>query len=164
MTNVATFREALTKADPTPRHSALPRSQRQPDLRGPQGGRIGLFQLEQSAARSGIRGWTGKWRGKTPHLAGAMRRIENILRARCSSSRPVSSSGVEVVGSEREISPNEVVEHRKTEVANDATGERATLHAAVFETRAATLKVIDQPNPPRGDLAAAMARTHASRA
>ncbi|MEO5753548.1 MAG: phosphodiester glycosidase family protein [Chthoniobacterales bacterium] len=50
-------------------------------------------------------------------------------------------------------SPNESIEHWKTELSNDATGEDATVHAAVFATRAATLRVIDQPNAPRQSLA-----------
>ncbi len=66
-----------------------------------------------------------------------------------------------VAGAERESSPNELVEHWTTEVANDATGERATLHVAVFATSAATLRVIDQPDPPRSELAEVMAQTHA---
>ena len=44
---------------------------------------------------------------------------------------------------------------------NAESGERATLHFAVFNTRAATLRVIDQPNSPRTDLAGAMTPTKA---
>src|SRR5678816_474418 len=40
-------------------------------------------------------------------------------------------------------------------------GERATLHTAVFESRVATLRVFDQPDAPRRELAEAMARTKA---
>ncbi len=41
------------------------------------------------------------------------------------------------------------------------SGARATLHSAVFETRAATLRIIDQPNSPRRDLAEVMAGSDA---
>ncbi len=67
----------------------------------------------------------------------------------------------QVANSERRNPPNEPVEHRQTEVKNDATGARATLHFASFSIGAATLKVVDQPTAPRGDLAAAMEREHA---
>lgn len=66
-----------------------------------------------------------------------------------------------MTGSERELSPGELAEHWTTEVANAETGERATLHLAVFATRAATLRMIDQPDTPRSDLAEVMAQTHA---
>lgn len=73
----------------------------------------------------------------------------------------LTSAAWQVVGSERRNPPNEAVEHRQTEVANEATGTRATLHFASFQSGAATLSVIDQPTAPRDDLAAAMARAHA---
>ena len=56
-----------------------------------------------------------------------------------------------VSGAERETSPNEVVEHWKTVVENETSGERATLHSAVFNGRVATLRVIDQPDAPRNE-------------
>jgi uncharacterized protein YigE (DUF2233 family) len=65
-----------------------------------------------------------------------------------------------VTTSERELSPNESAEHWTTVVTNDETAERATLHFAVFATRAATLRVIDQPDTPRSELAEVMAQTH----
>ena len=37
VTNVASFREALIEGGSAPRHSALPRSQGQPHVRGPEG-------------------------------------------------------------------------------------------------------------------------------
>ncbi len=51
-----------------------------------------------------------------------------------------------VATSEHETSPNELVEHWTTMVTNDETAGHATLHLAVFTTRAATLRVIDQPD------------------
>ena len=63
-----------------------------------------------------------------------------------------------VRGAERETSPNEIVEHWKTVVENETSGERATLHTAVFDGRVATLRVIDQPDTPRRELAEVMGR------
>jgi len=63
-----------------------------------------------------------------------------------------------ISGAERETSPDGFVEHWKTVVENEASGERATLHTAVFESRVATLRVIDQPDTPRSELAEALAR------
>ena len=37
-----------------------------------------------------------------------------------------------ISSAERETSPNEIVEHWKTVVENEANGERATFHTAVF--------------------------------
>ncbi len=48
------------------------------------------------------------------------------------------------------------VEHRKVIVAEPETGERTTLHLALFPMRSATLRVVD--NPAGDDLAAAMQR------
>lgn len=61
----------------------------------------------------------------------------------------------------RENSLGGAVEHWKTELTNLATGEPATIHAALFVSRAATLRVIDQPNPPRRPLADVLAETKA---
>jgi len=63
-----------------------------------------------------------------------------------------------ISGAERDTSPDGFVEHWKTVVENDASHERATLHTAVFESRVATLRVIDQPETPRSELAEAVAR------
>ena len=63
-----------------------------------------------------------------------------------------------ISGAERETSPDGLVEHWKTVVENEASRERATLHTAVFESRVATLRVIDQPDTPRSELAEALAR------
>ena len=67
----------------------------------------------------------------------------------------------EVVGTARENAPNELVELRKTEVADAGSGAHATVHLAIFKTKSATLRVIDQPGPARGDLADAMTKAHA---
>lgn len=66
-----------------------------------------------------------------------------------------------IISTQRENSPNELVEHWKTELEDSATATQATLHLAVFSTKAATLRVIDQPNTPRGDLAEVLARSDA---
>ena len=66
-----------------------------------------------------------------------------------------------ISNSTREASPNESVDHWTTKVENSKTGASATLHVAVFDTRAATLRVIDQPNAPRRDLAGVMTGTKA---
>lgn len=65
-----------------------------------------------------------------------------------------------VTGSEHETSPNDLVEHWTTEVENEEAATRATLHLAVFETRAASLRIIDQPAPPRSGLAEMMAQSN----
>ncbi|HEY2802164.1 MAG TPA: phosphodiester glycosidase family protein, partial [Chthoniobacterales bacterium] len=56
-------------------------------------------------------------------------------------------------------SPNESVEHWKVELKNPDSTEQVTLHLAVFASRNATLKVIDQPEAPRRDLADVMTET-----
>ena len=61
-----------------------------------------------------------------------------------------------ISNSTREASSNESVEHWTTKVENSEKGASATLHFAAFDTRAATLRVIDQPNAQRRDLAEAM--------
>ncbi|MGI8430898.1 MAG: phosphodiester glycosidase family protein [Chthoniobacterales bacterium] len=66
-----------------------------------------------------------------------------------------------VVRTMRVNSPNELVEHRQAEVENAETGEHATVHLAVFKTKTATWRVVDQPSTPRADLAEAMTATQA---
>lgn len=66
-----------------------------------------------------------------------------------------------ISAAERETSPDEIVEHWKTIVENEANGDRATLHTAVFDSRVATLRVVDQPGAPRSELAAVMERAKA---
>jgi uncharacterized protein YigE (DUF2233 family) len=68
----------------------------------------------------------------------------------------ITQAGWQISSSTREVSPHESVEHWTTRVEDSETGASATLHFAVFDTRAATLRVIDQPNAPRRDLAQAM--------
>lgn len=72
-----------------------------------------------------------------------------------------ASAGWTVVNSERENPPNESVEHRQTVVANDETGARATLHFAIFHPHTTALRVVDQAEAPRRDLAEAMTQEHA---
>ncbi len=62
--------------------------------------------------------------------------------------------------SERETSPNDLVEHWTTTVQNSETGERA-LHFAVFDSKSVALRVIDQPKQPWRDLATVMAEAKA---
>jgi uncharacterized protein YigE (DUF2233 family) len=71
-----------------------------------------------------------------------------------------AQAGWQVATSARqESSPNDVVEHWMVAVENPDSAERATLHLAVFATRNATLKVIDQPDAPRRELAEVMRDT-----
>lgn len=60
---------------------------------------------------------------------------------------------------QQESSPNDSVEHWLVVLENPGSTERTTLHLAVFASRHATLKVIDQPNAPRRELAEVMAET-----
>lgn len=73
----------------------------------------------------------------------------------------VATAGWNVVSSERENPPNEKLEHRVTVVENSETGARATLHFALFSAEAATIRVVDQTQEPRDDLAEAMEKEHA---
>src|SRR5262245_24379464 len=67
----------------------------------------------------------------------------------------------ETTATEREVSPNDLAEHWTTRVA-DAAGERqATLNLVLFDSRTATVRVIDQAQPPRQDLATAISGTNA---
>jgi uncharacterized protein YigE (DUF2233 family) len=72
-----------------------------------------------------------------------------------------AQSGWRITSTQRETSSDESVEHWTSVAENTETAHRATLHFAVFETRAATLRVIDQPDTPRIELAKAMARAKA---
>ena len=62
----------------------------------------------------------------------------------------------EVTASEKEVSPDAVAEHWTTRVADAASGSRATLNLVLLNSRVATVRVLDQPQPPRQDLAAAI--------
>lgn len=66
-----------------------------------------------------------------------------------------------ISSSERETSPNELVEHWRTTVENPETGASATLHFAVGESQSVALRIIDQPQKPWRDLATVMADTKA---
>jgi exopolysaccharide biosynthesis protein len=72
-----------------------------------------------------------------------------------------AQTGWQITSTQREASPDESVEHWTSVAENTETADRATLHFAVFETRAVTLRVIDQPDTPRSDLAEVMVRTKA---
>ena len=61
-----------------------------------------------------------------------------------------------VVHTTRVNEPNELVEHREVEVENADTGEQATVYLALFNTKTATWRVVDQAEAPRRDLAEAM--------
>jgi Phosphodiester glycosidase len=103
---------------------------------------------------------TGRWRANIPHLA---RRRTHL---RCAVALFILAPGLvraewKISATEDESSPNEFVEHWKTVVENETSGGRVILHSAVFDGRAATLRVIDQPDTPRSELAEVMARTGA---
>lgn len=66
-----------------------------------------------------------------------------------------------VASSDRETSPNELVDGWISSVENPETNERATLHLAVFKSQSVGLRVIDQPTQPWRDLATAMAEAKA---
>ena len=61
-----------------------------------------------------------------------------------------------VTSSAKELSASESAEHWTTSVEEVTLGLRATLHLALFDSRTATLRVLDQPNGPRQDLATAI--------
>lgn len=63
-----------------------------------------------------------------------------------------------VVSAERQATGRAGVVHIKTVATEAATGDRATIHLAVFPTKSATLRVIDDPAETRADLAATMER------
>ena len=65
-----------------------------------------------------------------------------------------------VRSSQRETARAGAVEHLQLQVNDSASGERADVHLAIFSTKSNTLRVIDQPNEPRADLAAVMQREH----
>lgn len=73
----------------------------------------------------------------------------------------VTQADWQITSTKRETSPNDLVEHWTDVVENAATASRATLHFAVFETRKATIRVIDQPDTPRSGLAEVMKQTKA---
>lgn len=73
----------------------------------------------------------------------------------------VAQAGWQITNSQRAPSPNESVASWTTALKETETGGRATLHLAVFDTKAATLRVIDQPIAPRRGLAEMMAGTEA---
>ncbi len=63
-----------------------------------------------------------------------------------------------IVLSERRASGRSGVSHLETRAEAEASGARATLHLAVFSSKTATLRVIDQPGPSHGGLAETMER------
>ncbi len=66
-----------------------------------------------------------------------------------------------MVHTTRVNAPNELVEHREVEVENADTNEHATVHLAVFKTKTATWRVVDQAEAPRRDLAETMTAAQA---
>jgi uncharacterized protein YigE (DUF2233 family) len=72
-----------------------------------------------------------------------------------------AQAGWEIASSKRENSHDGKVAHWTTVMEEKGSGAQATLHSAVFETTAATLRVIDQPTAPRLDLAEALAESDA---
>jgi hypothetical protein len=73
----------------------------------------------------------------------------------------VAQAEWKIASAKREVSPNDTVAHWTTVVEERGSGARAILHGAVFGTRAATLRVVDQPKAPRRDLAEVMAGSDA---
>jgi hypothetical protein len=75
---------------------------------------------------------------------------------------PIAARGTwEISSREQNASPNESVMHRRTTLADDETGARATLDCAIFSSTGATLEVVDQPHLPRQDLAGIMSQSAA---
>jgi uncharacterized protein YigE (DUF2233 family) len=70
----------------------------------------------------------------------------------------VARADWKLVISERESSLNEPIEHWKTVLENEQSADRATLHTAAFSTHDATLRIVDQPETSRGELAEVLAR------
>ncbi len=66
-----------------------------------------------------------------------------------------------IIATQKEASPNESVWHWKTKLVNEETGQGATIHSAVFATRSATLRVIDQPDSSHQNLAETISKTGA---
>ncbi|MGI8891359.1 MAG: phosphodiester glycosidase family protein [Chthoniobacterales bacterium] len=66
-----------------------------------------------------------------------------------------------MAGSEPKTSGEKLVQHWETKVVNAPTGEKATIHAAIFSMCETALRVIDQPGDPRRSLAATMPATKA---
>ena len=62
----------------------------------------------------------------------------------------------QITSSRVEKSPNESLVYRRTSIEDRASGRRASLDCVVFETKAATIETIDQPDSARRDLAKAM--------
>jgi uncharacterized protein YigE (DUF2233 family) len=65
----------------------------------------------------------------------------------------------QVSSARQENSPNDLVEHWAVAAENTDSADRATVHLAAFATRNVTLQVIDQPDPPRRELAEVMTQT-----
>src|SRR5258708_8363024 len=106
--------------------------------------------------------WKMARQALSPSLGTALRRTH----LRCAVALLVLTPGLvraewKISGAEGETSHNEFVENWKTVVENETSGERAILHSAVFDGRVATLRVIDQPDTPRSELAEVMARAGA---
>jgi len=62
------------------------------------------------------------------------------------------------ISTQTKASPARGLEHRYVVLEDSATGERASMELALFSIKSCRLRVIDQPNEPRVDLAEAMLR------
>src|ERR1043165_5792612 len=60
-----------------------------------------------------------------------------------------------------EAGPVAAIEHRRIDLTNPGSGEDATLDLALFSTKTATVRVIDNPSG-EGDLAAVARRSRAA--
>ncbi len=61
-----------------------------------------------------------------------------------------------IVSTRTEPSRASAVEHRHVVLEDPETNERATIELALFSTKSCNLRVIDQPTPPRSELAQVM--------
>jgi Phosphodiester glycosidase len=71
---------------------------------------------------------------------------------------PAAHAEWQITSSRVEKSPNESLIYRRTLLENRASGMRARLDCAIFETKAATMETIDQPHSSGRDLAEVMAQ------
>lgn len=68
----------------------------------------------------------------------------------------LQARGEWTIVSSEEVSTNAAGRHLRVAIEEGATGAEAQLHFAIFDNRNATLRVIDQPNESRTDLATVM--------
>ncbi|MBA2585234.1 MAG: phosphodiester glycosidase family protein [Chthoniobacterales bacterium] len=84
-----------------------------------------------------------------------MRKLSAVLLAIVASAS-ITQADWQIVSAKSEPSSVAEIEHRHLTMQNEANGESATLHLAIFDPGKATLRIIDQPAEPRVDLAQVM--------